>query len=143
MLAVATAAGLFAGCVGGPTFVTTDKRVAIDRSIIERPTGLDVTTFISNLTTPTAIAFETQDGPYKDAAIVVEGGIDGREPRIFGFKPDGTRFNIFPKNTNFLIRITESDLPLYGPIGGVALRDGEIFVTCRDREGRGMIVAYT
>jgi glucose/arabinose dehydrogenase len=143
MLAVAMIAGLFTGCIGGPSFVTPDKRVAIDRSVIERPTGLELATYISNLTTPTAIAFETQDGPYKGAVIVAEGGIDGREPMIFGFKPDGTRFNIYPKNTNFLIRITESDLPLYGPIGGIALHDGEIFVTCRDCEGRGMIVAYT
>jgi glucose/arabinose dehydrogenase len=142
-LAIAAVAGLFAGCVGGPTLLAPEKRVAIDRSVIERPVGLELTTYISRLTTPTAIAFETQDGPYKGAVIVAEGGIDGREPAIFGFKPDGTRFNIYPKSTNFLVRITESDLPLVGPIGGIALRDGEIFVTCRDKEGRGMIVAYT
>lgn len=141
--AIAVFAGALAGCSGGPTLLTPEKRVAIDRSLIERPVGLELTTYINNLTTPTAITFETQDGPFKGAMLVAEGGIDGREPRLFGFKADGTRFNIYPRNTNPLIRLTESDEPLYGPIGGIALRDGEIFVTCRDRAGRGMIVAYT
>lgn len=142
-IVIGAIAGVFAGCAGGPALLAPGKRVAIDRSIVERPVGLELTTYISNLTAPTAIAFETQEGPHKGSAIVAEGGLDGSEPHIFGFKPDGTRFNIYPKNTNFLIRLTETDLPLYGPIGGIALHDGEIFVSCRDRDGRGMIVAYT
>lgn len=137
------AAATIAGCGGGPTLLAPEKRAIVDRSVVERPIGLDLTTYIANLTSPTSIAFETDDGPYKNSIIVAEGGIDGREPRLFGFKPDGTRFNIYPRNTNPLVRITESDLPLYGPIGGIAVRGGEIFVSCRDRDGRGMIVAYT
>ena len=138
-LAIAAA---ITGCSSGPTLLTADKRTPIDRGVVERPLGLELTTFIPNLTAPTSIAFATDEGPFKGSIVIAEGGIDGREPHIFGFKPDGTRFNIFPKNTNFLIRITAPEPPIFAPIGGIAIHDGEVFLSHRDAEGRGVISAF-
>ena len=138
-IAIAAAIG---GCARGPTLLAPDKRTSIDRAVVERPLGLELTTFIPNLTAPTAIAFDNAEGPYKGSVLVAEAGLDDREPRLFGFRADGTRFNLYPKTTNPLIRITSDEVRIYGPIGGVAVRDGEVFISHRDREGRGMISAF-
>jgi glucose/arabinose dehydrogenase len=135
-------AGILAGCTGGPAILPVAKRVVIDRSLVERPGGLQITTFIPNLTTPTAIAFDTQPGEYDGTIILAEGGLDGSSPSIYGFKADGTRFNIYPRVTNPLSKITFREAPIYGPVGGIAVRDGEVFVSHRDKDRRGAITAF-
>jgi glucose/arabinose dehydrogenase len=136
------------GCVGSPTLLPEAKRTVIDRGLIERPVGLEVTTFIPNLTTPTSIAFVPEGAPHPGAVIVAEGGIDGGEPKIFGFKPDGTRFDIYPVRDNVFVsnplaRFFTAKSRIFGPVGGIALKGSEIFVSHRDDEGRGVVSAFT
>lgn len=136
-----------AGCVGGPTLLPEAKRTVIDRSLIERPVGIELTTFIANLTTPTSIAFAPADAPHPGAVLLAEGGYDGGEPRIFGFKADGTRFDVYPTSNNPLVnnpiaRYFTAEKRVFGPVGGIALRGNEIFVSHRDFEGRGVISAF-
>lgn len=133
---------LFVGCAGMPRMLTDAQRVVIDRAVIERPVGLDVATYINDLTAPVAIAFENEPNDYVGSIIIAESGID-REPRIIGFRPDGTRFDIYPKSTNPLSQFLGRKDRIYGPIGGMAIRDGEIYVSHRDREGDGVISAFS
>ena len=137
-----------AGCVGGPTLLPAAKRTVIDRGLIERPVGIELTTFIPNLTTPTAIAFAPADAPQPKAVLIAEGGFDGSEPRIFGFKPDGVRFDIYPAHVNLFVanplaRFFLKKSRIFGPVGGMTLRGNEIYVSHRDDEGRGVISAFT
>lgn len=137
------AMALATGCSSGPQILAPEKRVSIDRAIVERPVHFDLTTFIPNLTAPTAIAFDNSEGDTKGSILIASGGLDRGEPYLFGFRPDGTRFDIFPRSGNFVVRFVNRDIPVYGPIGGIAVRDGEIFVSHCDQEGRGMISAFT
>ena len=143
MLSLAVASLVMSGCVRGPSVLPPEKRITIDRSAVERPTGLDLTTFIDHLTAPTAIAFETgENGLERGTIYLAEGGLDGREPRVYAFLPDGTRLNLYPRTTNPLIRITSRGPRLHGPIQGIATRgDGEVYITHRDADGRGVVSA--
>lgn len=130
------------GCSGTPRMLTDAQRTVIDRAVIERPVGLDVSTYIKDLTAPVAIAFENEPNNYLGSILIAEAGVD-REPRIFGFRPDGTRFDIYPKSNDVFSRILNRRTRIYGPIGGMALRDGEIYVSHRDAEGDGVISAFS
>ncbi len=137
------ATALVTGCNSGPLILAPEKRISIDRAIVERPVNFDLTTYIPNLTAPTAIAFDTAEGQPNGLLIIAEGGLDRGEPHLFGFRPDGTRFEIYPRSANPLLRFVSRDLPIFGPIGGIAIRDGEVYVAHCDAEGRGMISAFT
>ncbi|MFT3787995.1 MAG: hypothetical protein QM770_17795 [Tepidisphaeraceae bacterium] len=137
LLCVAT----LTGCVAGPRLIPEEKRQVIDRAVIERPVGLDITTFIPNLTAPAGIAFETADNGYKNSVIVAEGAFATVDPRIVGFKPDGTRFDIYPKHRG-LLRELVSGTPIYGPVGGIAIHNGEVYVSHRDERGMGVVSAF-
>lgn len=134
---------LATGCNSGPQILAPEKRTSIDRSIVERPVDFNLTTYIPNLTAPTAIAFDTQEGANNGTIILVEGGLDRGQPRLFGFKPDGVRFEIYPRSANPVMRFVSRDTPIFGPVGGIALRDGEVYISHCDENGRGMISAFT
>src|SRR5690606_26686101 len=76
-----------AGCQPSPVLLRPDQRTLIDRSLVEYPAGYHLQLFAINLNAPTAIAFDEAG-----RMIIAEGGLDGGEPHIFGFEPDGKRF---------------------------------------------------
>lgn len=125
------------GCARGPHVVDPLKRYAIDRSVVEYPNNVALTPYIDGLTAPVAIGFETSDGPYKDSVIIAE---SGDNPRIYGFKPDGTQFWIWPKRAR--IPFFGDQFQIYGPIGGMALHKGKVYVSHRDETGMGVITAF-
>lgn len=131
------------GCNSGPQVLSPEKRTLIDRAIVERPVNFDLTTFIPNLNSPTAIAFNTEEGDHKGSIVIAEGGVDRGNPHLFGFKADGTRFEIYPYASNLLSRFVPGGVRIHGPIGGIALRDNEIFVSHCDADGKGVISAFT
>jgi glucose/arabinose dehydrogenase len=138
---VLMAMALAGGCASGPRVLKPEERKVIDRALIERPVGLDVTPYIPDLTAPTAIAFITGETELAGTVLLAEGGIDGSEPKLLGFRPDGTRLDIYPKHEG-LLRGLISGTPIYGPVGGIAYRDGELFVSHRDASGMGVISAF-
>lgn len=140
---VIAAMALATGCTTGPQIIAPEKRVSIDRALVERPVDFNLTSFIPNLTAPTAIAFDTSTGETAGSIIIAEGGLNGTRPRLFAFKPDGSRIDISPRSSNALMRFVPQSTPIYGPIGGIAVRDGEIFVSHSDENGRGTISAFT
>jgi glucose/arabinose dehydrogenase len=137
------AMALATGCSSGPQILAPEKRVSVDRALVERPVDFNLTTFIPNLTAPTAIAFDTSVSDTGGSIVLAEGGVDRGRPHIFGFKKDGTRFDIYPRSSHFLSRFVPQGTPVYGPVGGIAIRDGEIYVSHCDENGRGMISAFT
>ena len=142
-LAPLLAAALLAGCRNGPKLVPAEGRVPLDRAVVEYPPGLALTPFAQNLTAPTAMAFDrSSTGPHAGALLVVINGVgDKGQPTILGFDRDGKRFQVFPI-PSARIKLIPLGFRLRGPVGGMLVHDGEIFVGHRDADGNGVITAF-
>ena len=116
--------------------VPVAQRVPLDRSVVEYPSGFSFHRYIDNLTGPTSIAFDDQG-----SILIAEGGIGGRPPAIFGFRPNGTRFDVY-RDPNLPFGIGSPKSKLYGPIGGILYHDGRVYVSHRDRNRLGVITAF-
>jgi len=129
------------GCVTGPTVIAPEKRTAIDRRLVEYPAGVDLHVIARDLTGPVDCEVDA-DGNL----IVAESGRGGREPRIFGIRKDGTAFTIYPTAQRFPfppLSWIKTGPRIYGPVGGIALDKGKVYVTHRDAEGYGEVTAFT
>jgi glucose/arabinose dehydrogenase len=135
LLLFVVALSLVQGCATYPVLVPTEHQKTIDRSLVEYPTGYELKPYIRNLTAPTAIAFDNEG-----SLIVAEGGLGGYSPRLFGYKPDGTEFTIYPRERR--IPFVKSPFAIYGPIGGMVVVQGKVFVSHRDANGKGAITAF-
>jgi glucose/arabinose dehydrogenase len=125
------------GCARPPGIIAPELRKNIDRSVVERPAGYEFERFITSLTAPTAMAFDTD----KNALLVAESGIDSGEPRILRFSfTDGSTSTVYPKGKVFG-PFRSNPFRMFGPIGGMAVRDGVIYVSHRDRDDMGVISA--
>jgi len=60
---------------------------------------------------------------------------------VFGFKKDGTYFDIYPRGRR--LPFISNEFKLYGPIGGMVATGGKVFVTHCDSSGRGRITAFS
>ncbi|MDB5325768.1 MAG: repeat containing protein [Phycisphaerales bacterium] len=120
--------------------IALDDRPIIDRTEVEYPNDLQLTPFIAGLTAPCAIGFEASDERYKGSVVIAESG-GGRfnEPQIVGFLPNGESFPIYPRFTR--IPLLDEQFRIIGPIGGMALANGKIYITHRDENDRGVITA--
>jgi glucose/arabinose dehydrogenase len=127
---------LVTGCGPRPRMLPVGQQVAIDRSVLRYPTGYAVTPFIRGLSAPTAICWD-EDG----SLLIAEGGGYANEPRILGFKQDGTLFTFYPYNRKFPVDFTKKSHRLYGPIGGMLAYKGLVYVSHRDENGKGRITA--
>src|SRR4051794_16894205 len=125
---------LVAGCQTKLEII--NKPPSIDRALVEYPPGFDLKPYVRGLTGPSAIAFDA-DG----SLLIAESGIDGNDPKIFGFKKDGAYFDIYPRGKR--LPFFSKGFKMYGPIGGVVATGGKIFVTHRNEDGRGRISAFS
>ncbi len=130
---------LAGGCARGPHAIPSDKQVVIDRSEVEYPAHLYLTTQLAGLTAPTAVAFEKDDPQYKGSVLIAESGIGGENVQIYGFKPDGTQFYLYPRGST--LPFIGQKFRMYAPIGGMATANGKIYVSHRDAAGLGVITA--
>lgn len=130
-----------AGCRGSPVVLPSGQRLPIDRRVVEYPSGFVLTGFIDRLHAPTAFAFDFDDERHAGTLVVAEYGLED-EPRLVGFRPDGEQFQIYPRTTRLsaLNPFPRGDR-LHGPVGGLCISKGEIFVTHRDEQGRGVLSA--
>jgi glucose/arabinose dehydrogenase len=133
----ACAAGLLlgGGCIVGPRVLPPDEQGVIDRKVTEYPTGFELRPYLYNLNNPTGFCFDDLGN-----LIVTEGGYDNEDPRIFGIRPNGTRFDIYPIETR--IPIIKPGFRVYGPVGGIACYRGRIYVAHRDEHDRGVITSF-
>src|SRR5437870_7397557 len=103
---------ILAGCLNNPIRLSANAQKTIDRAIVEYPTGFELKPYILNLTAPTSVAFDN-DG----SILIAEGGIGGYSPRIFGYKPDGTYFQVYPVEQRIpRIPLLERRYTINGPI---------------------------
>ena len=135
-MAALMAALLLGGCVSRPTLLPADQRLVVDRSVVEYPAGFDLELFAVNLTAPTALAFDANEN-----ILIAQGGIGDTDIAIFGFRPDGTRFDIYRAPRG--IPVIQSGFRIYGPIGGIAVWEDKVYVSHRDARRRGAITAFT
>ena len=132
---------LVTGCSRGPRIIPAELRKPIDRSLVEFPSGMRFERFVEGLRAPSAIAFDTQ----KNLLLVAESGTDGAEPRILAFNfADGSTSTVYPQGrVLFGGALRSIPFRIFGPIGGMAVRDGVIYVSHRDRDDLGVISAVT
>src|SRR4051794_27303319 len=131
---------LLSACAQGPNFVPPDQRHAIDRKYVEYPGGVVLKEAVRNLTGPVDCEVDAQGN-----LIVAESGTGGVDPRLYGFKKDGTFFSVYPPARSIdlgPLNVVKSGFKMYGPIGGIALDNGKIYVSHRDRDGFGVITAF-
>jgi glucose/arabinose dehydrogenase len=131
------------GCTGGLRYVPESQRQPIDRSIIEFPTGFELTEVVTGLTGPVGVTFDNSDGPMRGSMIVAESGLEAGPPRIFGFRPDGEYFSIYPRGFQVAIGQLIGGNEIQGPIGGIVAHQGRIYVTHRDSTGNGVVSAVS
>ena len=128
------------GCAPGPRVVPADQTQTIDRTLVEYPAGYELRPYIRNLTAPSAVTFDD-----KGNILIAESGAGNTGVRIYGFRPDGTRFDIHPKGTRRLPALLKFlDRPKFtivGPVGGIAYHDGKVYVSHRDGRRLGRITA--
>ena len=122
------------GCLQHPRMLPVELQTPIDRSLMRYPTGFTVQPFIRGLSAPTAMAWD-EDG----SLLVAEGGNYNDEPRILSFKKDGMVSTIYPYNRKIPFIVPRGSFRLYGPIGGMIVYKGNIYVSHRDENGRGRI----
>ena len=131
---------LLAGGAGGPMLVPVGEQKAIDRKLVEYPAGFELKPYVRGITAGSAIAFVNEDGEYKGSMLVAESGNGGNQPRVYGWKPDGTYFSVYPHGRQIpTFGILRRGNEIYGPIGGMVVTQGRIFLTHRDAAGRGML----
>lgn len=124
---------LLSGCQYRAVLVPPGQRKGIDRTIVECPTGFELQPYARYLTDPSAIAFDNEGN-----LIIAEGADADSKIRIFGFRPNGTRFDIYPLGRIPLI----NGFHLYGPIGGMVVDQNKIYISHRDKKGHGVITAF-
>ncbi len=134
-LCFTAALGLIAGCQSAPEILQNPP--VIDRAIVEYPPGFELKPYIKGLTAPTAICFDA-DG----SLLIAESGIDSGEPHIYGFKKDGSYFDIYPRGTRLPAFLSKS-FRMHAPVGGMVATGGKIFITHRDENGRGRVTAFS
>jgi glucose/arabinose dehydrogenase len=136
------------GCARGPYYVPPRERQTIDRKFVEYPANFDLAAAVTGLTAPTSIAIVHDEGPHHGSVLIAESGSGGYRPRIYGFKPDGTYFDVYPSPKRSAIervppfRFLRGATELYGPIGGMVVVQGRVYVTHRDKLGRGVVSAF-
>jgi hypothetical protein len=141
------------GCQSGPSILPYEQQKPIDRDIVEYPPNLQLTLYGHGFTAPDAIAFDYDEGEHKGTMFVAESGRGGHSARVYGFRPDGTYFEVYPKGRlaklaqlppiqQLPFDIGHGPFELDGPIGGMVVSGGKIFVTHRDRNGRGRLTAF-
>ncbi len=137
-LALLLAAALLApGCARPPAIIPAELRKPIDRSLVEYPANTKLERYVQYLTAPSAMAF---DAP-RNYLLIAESGAGGSEPRITAFNyVDGTTKTVYPQG-KILGPFRSNPFRMYGPIGGMAVKDGVIYVSHRDKDDLGVISA--
>ena len=128
---------LLSACTRTPITYKPADQITIDRRFVDSPAGFDLKLVISNLNAPTAIAFDT-DG----TLLIAEGGLDGDEPRIFAQRADHSLLMVYPSDHRIPFIPVQPGFQIYGPVGGMIADHRRIYVSHRDKDGRGVITQF-
>jgi glucose/arabinose dehydrogenase len=124
-------------CARTPVVYKPKDQITIDRKFVDYPAGFELKLVMANLDAPTAMTFDT-DG----TMLVAEGGIDGDEPHIYAVKPDNSLVTVYPSERRIPFSPVQPGFQIYGPVGGMAAEHHHIFVSHRDKDGRGVITQF-
>jgi glucose/arabinose dehydrogenase len=124
------------GCIPNARLLSIEEQKPIDRSLVEFPSGFEFRRFVTDLTAPSAIAFDA------DGSLIIAMGERGGEVRIIGFRTDGTPFAVYPQNDHPLLGLLNpGGWHMYGPVGGMVCYQGKVYVSHRDADDMGVISA--
>lgn len=127
------------GCFQRKGYIAEEQRVAVDRGVVEYPAGYRLEVVVDGLSGPSAICFDVEGN-----MLIAEGGLDGGEPRIRGFrKGSGEEFQIYP-GARLGVPLTglRTGFRIWGPVGGMVAHEGRVFVSHRDERGKGVITSF-
>ena len=128
-----------AGCARGLRAYPAAERPDVDRRFVEFPVGLDLSLVADGLTAATALAVSDDD--QTTHLYVADRGARGGEVRITRIDPaTGEADQIYPARAG--LGVLDKRLKLFGPVGGLAWRDGELYAGARDADDRGLVVAF-
>ncbi|HEX4793049.1 MAG TPA: hypothetical protein VH370_04615 [Humisphaera sp.] len=126
-----------AGCRSVPRVLTAPEQGVIDRKDVEYPADLELREFVSNLPNPTSIAVEP------DGSLLVAGGSPDEEPYIWRIRATDNHIESFyPRGRQLPFDLPLGGWRMFGPIGGMAVFRGEVYVSHRDENGFGVITAF-
>ncbi len=135
---MALAAILIGGCTSSPVLLKPEQQTMIDRGMIEYPAATELKPLVRGLTAPAGIAFDS-DG----SMLIAESGRGGNTPRVFGYRADGTYFDVYPQKSKYpLFNFGNDKFKMYAPIGGLVAYQGRVFVTHRDENGNGVVTSF-
>jgi hypothetical protein len=125
------------GCRSAPRMLTAPEQGVIDRKDIEYPADLELREFVAGLPNPTSIAVEP------DGSLLVAGGLPDEEPYIWRVRASDNRIESFyPRGRQLPFDLPLGGWRMFGPIGGMAVFRGEVYVSHRDQNGFGAITAF-
>ena len=128
---------LIGGCVASPSAKPPGERPVVDRRGVEFPPGLEMTVAVKNLTAATALATGMAGDVY-----VADRGARGDEVRIQRLDADtGELVEIYPARKAIVSWFDRRER-YFGPVGGLAWRNGELYASVRDAADAGLIVAF-
>jgi glucose/arabinose dehydrogenase len=128
----------FTGCAPKLKILRPGEQITLDRAIVEAPAGFDLKLAATGLTAPTSFDFDDEGN-----LIVAENGRNNEEPHIFGIRPNRTVFQIYPiPRIVPLLGAFKLEFKIYGPIGGIATHQGQVYVTHRDDKARGAVTRF-
>lgn len=131
------AVGLTAGCTPGIRSYAPERQAVVDRSGVEFPTGLELRVAAVGFTAATALA--TDDAAF---VYVADHGERGKEARITRIDPaTGEQVEVYPAR-RAIVSWFDRRPRLYGPVGGLSFRNGELYASVRDADDSGTVVAF-
>ncbi|MEO6435368.1 MAG: hypothetical protein ABIP55_06350 [Tepidisphaeraceae bacterium] len=127
------------GCVHSPVFTPAVGRKPIDRLMVDYPGGVVLEEVVRGLTGPCDVDVDEQGN-----LLIAESGAGGYEPKLFGYHPDGTYFDIYPvaRTVRVPFDIIITGFRIYGPLGGILAANGKVYVSHRDADGMGVVTAF-
>ena len=129
------------GCVNRVSYIPPNQRRPIDRALVDYPGDCALEVVAQNLTGVIDCDIDSAG-----TLIVAESGSGGYDPHIFGCRPDGSIFDIYPPFRPIRVPFDLATLgfTIYGPIGGIAIapEGHKVYVSHRDADGNGVVTAF-
>src|SRR5262249_37109413 len=102
------------GCLRSASFIPPNQRLPIDRGLVDYPGDCTLETVAHNLTAAIDCDIDAEG-----TVIIAESGAGGYEPHIFGCRPNGSTFDIYPpfRPIRVPFDLAKIGYAIYGPIG--------------------------
>jgi glucose/arabinose dehydrogenase len=128
------------GCTHRVKYYRPGEQPILTRDVVEFPANTQMAVLAEGLTAPTCICFDY----HKNILFVAEHADRDGDPHIYGVRmdrPGYPRFDVYPVGRR--VPFIKTGFEVSGPIGGMVVAGGKLYVTHRDANGRGMITAFT